>query len=47
MLMLTRTKEIMDNVGQPKKLLPEWLQEYPGCHGNFTGPGHSEPPPLP
>ena len=32
---------------QVQKLLPEWLQDYPGCHDTFTGPGHSEPPPLP
>ena len=32
---------------QVQKLLPEWLQDYPGCHDTFTGPGHNEPPPLP
>ena len=30
-----------------QKLLPEWLQDYEGCHDTFTGPGHNEPPPLP
>jgi hypothetical protein len=32
---------------QVQKLLPQWLQDYEGCHDTFTGPGHNYPPPLP
>jgi hypothetical protein len=32
---------------QVQKILPEWLQDHPGCHYTFTDPGHNEPPPLP
>ena len=32
---------------QVQKLLPPELQDFPGCHDTFTGPGHDEPPPLP
>lgn len=32
---------------QVQKILPPDLQDYPGCHDTFTGPGHNEPPPLP